>query len=91
MAGQSGNLRPFLSFDRFNHSPYVPAATQCPNCKADVSGLIPIAGGYELHRCSAGSIVTVLGATRDYCTLAWVDRRDALGSSKQARGDFAGS
>jgi hypothetical protein len=72
MAGHSGNLRPFPSFDRFLPSPYVPAATECPGCKTDVSGVIPIAGGYELHRCSAGYIVTVLGDTRDYCTLAWV-------------------
>jgi hypothetical protein len=72
MAGQSGNLRPFLSFDRFNASCHVPAATECPGCKADVRGVIPIASGYELHRCSAGYIVTVLGDTRDYCTLAWV-------------------
>jgi hypothetical protein len=71
MTDSFGPSPPF-DFDDSSGVPLrVPAETNCPACGLQVQRLIPISGGFELHHCAGGCIITVLGEDGESCTLGW--------------------
>jgi hypothetical protein len=86
MGGFLDRLRPGYPDHWFLWSSRVPVQTRCPRCHALVGAVIPIVDGIELHRCSAGRVVTALSPDGNYCTLVWAPlEREGRGGLAEER------